>query len=156
MAQGDRVYLYDDKNYTGLLIRPIERTYPQKWSVQLDTGAYEAVNVRDISILESNSHNPDSLEEEIDLPFGDAPESSYARLQQEILALKHQNALLQQENEMVRKDLDIAKQVIRRAKDISPLMRISLKRVLRLAHDACMDVQRTQPAKQAKSSQTTI
>ncbi|MEL6494031.1 MAG: hypothetical protein AAFQ41_02770 [Cyanobacteria bacterium J06623_7] len=37
---------------------------------------------------------------------------------------------------MVRKDLDIAKQVIRRAKDISPLMRISLKRVLRLAHDA--------------------
>ena len=36
-----------------------------------------------------------------------------------------------------------AKQVIRRAKDISPLMRISLKRVLRLAKDACMNVQRT-------------
>ena len=33
--------------------------------------------------------------------------------------------------------------MIRRAKDVSPVMRLSLKRILRLAHHACMDVQRT-------------
>ena len=144
LTPGDRVYLYGDTNYTGSLIRPIERTYPSKWSVQLDTGSYEAVNVRDISLLESQSSNPDLLEDENkELPFDDAPEPNYAQLQRELAALKRQNALLQQENEAVKKDLDHAKQIIRRAKDISPLMRISLKRVLRLAHDACMDVQRT-------------
>jgi len=142
LTQGDHVYLYGDTSYTGKLIRLIERTYPQKWSVQLDRGGYDAVNVEQISSIEfesSNMHESDKL----DLPFDDVPESSYAQLQQEILALKSKNAQLQQENEVVRKDLDHAKQIIRRAKDISPLMRISLKRVLRLAHDACMDVQRT-------------
>ena len=43
----------------------------------------------------------------------------------------------------MKKDLEQAKQIIRRAKDISPIIRLSLKRVLRLAHQACMDVQRT-------------
>lgn len=142
LTQGDRIYLYGDTSYTGSLIRPIERTYPQKWSVQLDRGGYEAVNVEQISLLESQSSNLDSSAD-LDLPFGDFPESSYTQLQQEILALKSKNAQLQQENEVVRKDLDHAKQIIRRAKDISPLMRISLKRVLRLAHDACMEVKRT-------------
>ena len=70
-------------------------------------------------------------------------DSAIERLKREIIALKTENARLQQENEMVKKDLDIAKQVIRRAKDVTPLMRISLKRVLRLAHDACMDIQRS-------------
>lgn len=142
LESGDRIYLYGDTNYTGLLIRPIERTYPPKWSVKLDCGGYEAVNVRDISLLESRVYEA-NLSAELELPFGDAPEPRYARLQQEIAALKRQNARLQQENEAIKKDLDRAKQIIRRAKDISPLMRISLKRVLRLAHDACMDVQRT-------------
>lgn len=99
-----------------------------------------AVNVKDISLVESQPSN--SLESDTDL-FGDTPESDLAQLRKEIAALKHENARLQQENELVKKDLDQAKQIIRRAKDISPLMRISLKRVLRLAHDACMDVQRT-------------
>ena len=40
-------------------------------------------------------------------------------------------------------DLEQAKQTIRQAKDISPIIRLSLKRVLRLAHQACMDVHRT-------------
>lgn len=60
------------------------------------------------------------------IPFSDAPESDLAQLKQEIIALKRENARLQQENELVKKDLDQAQQVIRRAKDISPLMRISL------------------------------
>ena len=144
LSSGSRVYLYGDSNYTGYAIRPIERTYPPKWSVQLDTGSYEAVNVKQISLLESQPSNSDSVEDkDLELPFDDAPEPSYAQLQRELAALKRQNSLLQQENEAVKKDLDVAKQIIRRAKDISPLMRISLKRVLRLAHDACMDVQRT-------------
>ena len=140
--QGDHIYLYGDTSYTGSLIRPIERSYPQKWSVQLDRGGYEAANVEQISLLESQSSNPQESDN-LDIPFGDVPESSYVQLQQEILALKSKNAQLQQENEVIKKDLEQAKQIIRRAKDISPIMRLSLKRVLRLAHDACLDVQRT-------------
>ena len=144
LSRSDKVYLYGDLSYRGTLIRPIERTYPPKWSVQLDTGSYEAVDVRDISFVESRLNKENSsLEAELSLPFSDAPEPTIAQLQREIAALKRQNALLIEENEAIRKDLDVAKQIIRRAKDISPLMRISLKRVLRLAHDACMDVQRT-------------
>ena len=123
LTQGDRVYLYGDTNYTGTLIRPVERTYPHKWTVELDRGSYEAVNVKHISLIESQPSN------DLDLPFDDAPEPSYARLQQE--------------NELIEKDLYRAKQIIRRARDISPIIRLSLKRVLRLAHDACMDVKRT-------------
>ena len=140
-SQGDRVYLYGDTNYTGTLIRLVERTYPPKWTVQVDHRGYEAVNVRDISSIESQGL--DVSDSDLDLSFGDAPESSYEQLQREIIALKRENARLQEENELIRKDLNSAKEVIRRAKDISPLMRISLKRVLRLAHDACMDVKRT-------------
>ena len=87
----------------------------------------------------------------------DSSAQSTSKLEAEIAALRKENATLQQENRLIykryrqleqeniilKKDLDIAKQIIRRAKDITPLMRISLKRVLRLAHDACMDVQRT-------------
>ena len=159
LTQGDVVYLYGDTNYTGTLIRPIDRTYPPKWTVELERGGYEAVNVQHISLVESKSTT--GINSHSEIPFSDAPEeishavepssvpvssnteATYAQLQQEIAALKRENAQLKQENELVKKDLDCAKQIIRRAKDISPLMRISLKRVLRLAHDACMDVQRT-------------
>ena len=141
LSQGDRVYLYGDTSYTGTLIRPVERTYPPKWTIRVDCRGYEAVNVRDISLVKSQGSDvPDS---DLDLPFGDAPEPSYAQLQREIIALQRENARLKEENELIKKDLNSAKEVIRRAKDISPLMRISLKRVLRLAHDACMDVKRT-------------
>lgn len=152
LKMGQEVYLYGDRNCTGTSIGPVERTYPPlapfgdagslaKWTVKLDRSGYEAVNVGHISLVESQPSNV--LESDLDLPFGDAPEPSYAQLQREIIALKRENAKLKQENELIKKDLDQAKQIIRRAKDISPLMRISLKRVLRLAHDACMDVQRT-------------
>ena len=141
LNSGDKVYLYGDISYTGTLIRPVERAYPPKWTVRVDHRGYEAVNVQYISLIESQGSNlPDS---DRDSSFGDAPEPSYEQLQREIIALKRKNARLKEENELVKKDLDSAKQIIRRAKDISPLMRISLKRVLRLAHDACMDVKRT-------------
>ena len=99
------------------------------------------VDIKHTSPIESQSSN--TFDSDLDVPFDDAPEPTYAQLQREIIALKRENAQLQQENELVKKDLDQAKQIIRRAKDITPLMRISLKRVLRLAHDACMDVKRT-------------
>ena len=86
-----------------------------------------------------------------------SPAKSVSELEAEIAALKKENATLREENQLidqryreleqkyviVEDNLNRAKEIIRRAKDISPLMRISLKRVLRLAHDACMDVQRT-------------
>ena len=141
LSSGDKVYLYGDLTYTGKLIHPIERTYPPRWTVQLDRGGYEAVNLNHISLIESKER--DWIEPEAIIPFSDEPDLATDKLTREIIALKRENARLKQENDLIKKDLDIAKQVIRRAKDISPLMRISLKRVLRLAQDACMDVQRT-------------
>jgi len=137
---GDLVYLYGDMTYTGKLIRPVERTYPQKWTVQLDRGGYEAVNLQHISLIESKKRDWIKSSE---IAFDDEPDPDTEKFKRELAALREENARLKQENEIAKKDLDIAKQVIRRARDISPLMRISLKRVLRLAHDACMDVQRT-------------
>lgn len=151
-----KVYLYGDRQFRGTLIRPIERTYPHsriplrltaaqgrspKWTVKLDRGGYEAVNLSDLSLIESPQHNP--VEPNPEIPFSDEPQATTSQLEREIIALKRQVHQLKQENEIIKKDLEIAKQVIRRAKDISPIVRLSLKRVLRLAHDACMDVKRT-------------
>jgi hypothetical protein len=36
LQSSQRVYLYGDNQYTGTLIRPLERTYPLRWSVELD------------------------------------------------------------------------------------------------------------------------
>ena len=141
LKAGQKIYLYGDRTYTGKLIRPIERTYPAKWTVQLNRGGYEAVNLDCIFLIESNSGA--EIESESQILKSDESDSAIEELKKEIIALKTENARLKQENEILKKDLDIAKQVIRRAKDITPLARISLKRVLRLAHDACMDVQRT-------------
>ncbi|MGL5939363.1 MAG: hypothetical protein ACRC2S_03090 [Waterburya sp.] len=155
LQQGQKVYLYDDIKYTGTLIRPLERTYPPKWTVQVDRGGYEAVNIEQISLAQSQPFN--QLEPPLEIPLGDDPEPSTAQLEKEIIALRRENAHLKQENQIIeqqyrelekenkllQKDLEQAKQIIRRAKDISPVMRFSLQRVLRLAHQACMDVQRT-------------
>jgi hypothetical protein len=140
-----KVCLYGDTEYTGTLIRPIERTYPPKWTVELDRGGYEAVNTTQISLIESEVLN--HVEQNYPIPFSDEPEVSTSQLesqlQKEIIALRKENAKLRQENEIISKDLDQAKQILRRAKDISPIMRLSLQRVMRLAHQACMDVKRT-------------
>ena len=138
LRSGQRVYLYDDTRYTGTLIRPLERTYPPRWTVELDRGGYDSATVKNITPIA-----PDRVEANSEIPFSDTPEKTTSQLEQEIVALKREVARLKTENEIIKKDLEQAKQVIRRAKDISPLKRISLKRVLRLAHDACMDVQRT-------------
>ena len=121
LSSGDSVYLYGDRTYTGTLIHPVERTSSPRWTVQLDRGGYEAVNLNHISLVESNSG--DRIEHEAVIPFSNESDSSIEKLKKEILALKTENVRLKQENEMVRKDLDIAKEVIRRAKDISPLIK---------------------------------
>ena len=133
-----RVYLYDDTRYTGTLLRPVERTYPPRWTVELDKGGYDSAIVSEITPIA-----PQAIESNSEIPFSDTPEKTTSQLEQEIIALRKENQKLKTENEILKKNLAQAKEVIRRAKDISPLMRISLKRVLRLAHDACMDVQRT-------------
>ena len=133
-----KVYLYGDTRFTGTLIRPIERTYPHRWTVQLDRGGYDSAMVSEITLFETSD-----IESELEIPFSDEPSSIISQKEREIIALKTKLKQLEAENEILKKDLAQAKQVIRRAKDITPLMRISLKRVLRLAHDACMNVQRT-------------
>ena len=153
LRSGQKVYLYNDPKYTGILIRPLERTYPhsriplrltatqgrsQKWTVALDQGGYEAVNIDRITSMATQIATEDNLE----IPFSDSPESDHS-LETEIIALKQQIKQLQQENQRLTEELKEAKNIIRRAKDISPLIRPSLKRVIRLAHNACMDVQRT-------------
>ena len=52
---GNRVCLYGDFTDTGVLIRPIEQTYPPKWTVELDNGSFEAVNVSDFCLITPNS-----------------------------------------------------------------------------------------------------
>ena len=73
LNSGDKVYLYGDTTYTGRLIRPIERTYPAKWTVQVDRGGYEAVNVRDIRSFEVGRENTDLQSDveqlNLDIPF---------------------------------------------------------------------------------------
>ncbi|MGK7896218.1 MAG: hypothetical protein AB4372_22040 [Xenococcus sp. (in: cyanobacteria)] len=154
LRPGQKVYLYGDRRYEGKLIRPLERTYPQKWTVQLEIGGYVAANVAEIFALKSSY----SEQSEADIPFSEKPESAViSQLKQKIKILENNLQQLQAENQLIehryyeverenqtlKQDLEQAKQTIRQAKDISPIVRLSLKRVLRLAHQACMDVQRT-------------
>ncbi|ELS00908.1 hypothetical protein Xen7305DRAFT_00006090 [Xenococcus sp. PCC 7305] len=67
---GQKVYLYGDRRYAGKLIRPLERTYPQKWTVQLELGGYVAANAAEIFPLESP---PIELNER-EIPFSEEPE----------------------------------------------------------------------------------
>jgi hypothetical protein len=130
--------LYGDTRYTGTLIRLLERTYPVRWSVELDQGGYDSPTLSQITPI-----TPYPIEPDIEIPKSDSPEPTRSDLEREIIALRKENKRLQQENERLSKELTEAKQIIRRAKDISPVMRLSVKRVMRLAHHACMDVQRT-------------
>jgi hypothetical protein len=132
-----KVYLYGDTKFTGTLIRTLERTYPPRWTVELDKGGYDSATVNNITPLE-----PYPIESPSAIPFSDEP-SNHSDLEKEIIALKQENARLQRENERLTEELAEAKQIILRAKDISPVMRLSVKRVMRLAHHACMDVHRT-------------
>jgi hypothetical protein len=138
LKPSQRVYLYGDTRYTGTLIRPLERTYPPRWTVELDKGGYDSATVNQITPIE-----PSPIESPSAIPFSDDEPSNHRNLEQEIIALKQENARLQRENERLTEELAEAKQIIRRAKDISPVMRLSVKRVMRLAHHACMDVHRT-------------
>ena len=49
---------------------------------------------------------------------------------------------LRAENEQLRQELAAQANTIRRAKDINPVQRPSLRRVLKLVHDACMNLER--------------
>ncbi|NET91610.1 MAG: hypothetical protein F6K45_26675 [Kamptonema sp. SIO1D9] len=150
-----RVYLYDNPSDTGTLIHPLEGTTPPRWTVKLDNGNYEAVNIAHITPITEPLETTDNQPQlQLDI----------SQLQQQIIALKQQNQRLEQENQHLKQKtqrleqktqhleqknqqlletLVQAQRTIRQAKDISPIMRPSLKRVLRLAHNACMDVQRT-------------
>lgn len=130
LKAGDRVYLYGDPRFRGTLIDPLEKTDSRRWAVQLDSGVYDAVRVEDISVVTL------ICEETSEIPFSDNRPKISQQLREEIIAL-------QEENELLSKKLKEAKHIIRRAKDISPIMRVSLKRVMRLAQRVCMDVQRT-------------
>ena len=138
LRSGSRVYLYSDTRYTGTLVRPLEKTYPPRWTVQLDDGGYDSATIAEITVI-----NPSPVESNSQIPFSDEPEPTNSELERKIIALEKENERLRQENQQLNEKLTEAKQIIRRAKDISPIARISLKRVLFLAHRACMDVKRT-------------
>ena len=156
LQPGQQVYLYGDIRYKGILVRPIERTYPQKWTVELKRGSFEAANVEDIFLIESLQLEESETEPTL-LPSQVAETDKIAGLEQRIKALEHtikeleaENQIIKQqykeikgENERLKQELQEARQTIRYAQNISPILRPSLKRVLRLAHDACMDVKKT-------------
>lgn len=56
--------------------------------------------------------------------------------------LATENERLSEENQALRKKIKELSAAMRRAKDILPVMRPSLKRVMQLARDACLSVQR--------------
>ncbi|ELS04844.1 hypothetical protein Xen7305DRAFT_00045800 [Xenococcus sp. PCC 7305] len=146
LRSGQKVYLYGDTRFAGTLIHPVERTHPPRWTVELERGGYDSATIQDITPL-----NPIFLEPDANIPFSDEPEITAVNNQQitfnsqleaENNKLREQIQKLEQENKQLNKELSKTKDIIRRAKDISPLKRISLRRVSRLAHDACMDVQK--------------
>lgn len=134
---GDRVCLNGDLKYTGTLIRPLEKTNPARWTVEFDDGYYEAVIVDQFSLI-TPVHEENSEDESIKSKTLDKE-----KYETEIEQLKQELIVLKRKNEELKEELKKAQQIIRQAKDISPVVRPSLKRVLRLAHKACMDVKRT-------------
>jgi hypothetical protein len=138
LKPSQKVYLYGDIKYTGTLIHPLERTYPLRWTVELDRGGYDSAIIDNITPIE-----PYLVESNPEISKNNSPEQTIAELEKEIIALKKENALIKQENQQLSEELKQAKQIIHRAKDISPVIRLSLQRVMRLANQACMDIKRT-------------
>ena len=64
LKSNQKVYLYEDTSFSGTLIRPVERTYPPRWTVQLDRGSYESATVNEITPI-----NPQYIETENSIPF---------------------------------------------------------------------------------------
>ena len=64
LKPNQKVYLYEDTSFSGTLIRPLERTYPPRWTVQLDRGSYESATVNEITPI-----NPQYIETENSIPF---------------------------------------------------------------------------------------
>lgn len=62
---GDKVYLYGDTTYRGRLIHPVEHTYSPKWTVELDRGGYEAVNIKYITVVESRNNQYSAQKENV-------------------------------------------------------------------------------------------
>lgn len=58
------------------------------------------------------------------------------------LPMEEETGKLKAENEQLRAELAIANSKLRRCKDPDPVQRPSWKRVIRLVHDACLDLQR--------------
>ena len=123
ISSGDLVYLYGDRTYTGTLIHPVEHTSPPLWTVKLDRGGYEAVNMQHIRAIEPK---------ELEIPFSDKPETStqsrpilskelqrkISILEKAIEELETEKEIYQQqcqelkrENENLKQDLEQAKQV---------------------------------------------
>ena len=81
LKPGQKVYLYGDRHYEERLIRPLEKTYPQKWTVQLEIGGYAVANVAEIFSIES----PQLELKEPEIPFSEEPEiGKISQLEQKI------------------------------------------------------------------------
>lgn len=96
-----KVYLYGDTKFTGTLIRPIERTHPPRWTVQLDRGGYDSAMVSEITPIA-----PEPVEADPEIPFSDS-EPTISELEREVIALRKENAKLRQEKAKLKQENEI-------------------------------------------------
>jgi hypothetical protein len=137
---GDRISLHGDPKWMGTLINQIANSYPARWTVRFDSGQYEAICETSLSLISQTE----------DLPFSEDDFSSNSNsdpptreLKRKLAEIEQRNFELERQNTELQEQLKQANQKIRRAKDISPAIRPSLQRVMRLAHQAGLEIVRS-------------
>ncbi len=167
LQTGERVYLYNDPEYTGTLLGSIEKTHPPRWTVRLDDGRYQAVIDRYITpIIDEDtipfSDSPEYIQEakvksnafshpkaaeskptDSNPPSTNPLETENQRLKDENLKLRQELDKLRRQNEILSEELEQIQDVLRQAKDTSPVLRPSIQRIMRMAASACLDLIRT-------------
>jgi hypothetical protein len=130
---GDRISLHGDPKWMGTLVNQIANSHPARWTVRFDSGQYEAICETSLSLISQTE----------DLPFSEADFTSKLNSDSETRELRQKLAELERQNSELQNQLKEANQKIRRAKDISPAIRPSLQRVMRLAHQAGLEIVRS-------------
>ena len=83
LKPNQKVYLYGDTSFSGTLIRPLERTYPPRWTVQLDRGGYESATVAQITPI-----NPQYIETDLTIPFDEDNTTNTPTVEEQLPARK--------------------------------------------------------------------
>jgi hypothetical protein len=137
---GDRISLHGDPKWTGTLVNQIANSYPARWTVRFDSGQYEAICETSLSLI---SQAEDILFSEDNFHSKSDSSSQTREFQRKLAEIEQRNFELERQNAELQEQLKEANQRIRRAKDISPAVRPSLQRVMRLAHQAGLEIVRS-------------